>query len=105
MSNESRLEIPCMKRSSGSGKPRSRTRGGSSTALKSDPNVGNIPVIMVTPVHESGIGVSLGASGFVTKPVDRAKLRALLNRFCNPDSGPVLVVDDDLTAVTWRATR
>ncbi len=45
------------------------------TALKSDPDLADIPVIMVTIVHERGIGISLGASGFLTKPVDRTRLR------------------------------
>jgi PAS domain S-box-containing protein len=64
-------------------------------ALKSEPGLEDIPVIMVTMVNEPGIGASLGASGYVSKPVERASLRALLNRFCDPAAGPVLVVDDD----------
>ncbi len=65
------------------------------TAFKSAPELAEIPVIMVTMVREPGIAVSLGASGYLTKPVDRARLRTMLNRFAGSGTGPVLVIDDD----------
>jgi signal transduction histidine kinase/DNA-binding response OmpR family regulator len=64
------------------------------SALKADPNLCDIPVVMVTVAPERGVGLSLGAVEVLTKPVDRAQLTALLNRVVRR-GGPVLVVEDD----------
>ena len=64
------------------------------TALKSDPELAEIPVIIVTMLADRGIAVSLGAAEFLTKPVDRARLAATLRRHVY-GSGVVLVVDDE----------
>ena len=47
-------------------------------ALKSDPATATIPVIMVSVVDERQMGFALGASDYVTKPVDRQRLLAAL---------------------------
>jgi CheY-like chemotaxis protein len=62
--------------------------------LKADPDLCDIPVVIVTVAPERGIGLSLGAVEVLTKPVDRARLTALINRLVRRD-GPVLVVEDD----------
>ncbi len=64
------------------------------TSLKADPELCDIPVIMVTMLADRGIGLSLGAAEFMTKPIDRARLAALLRGILRHD-GPVLLVDDD----------
>jgi signal transduction histidine kinase/CheY-like chemotaxis protein len=64
------------------------------TALKSDPALAEIPVIIVTVLEDRGIAVSLGAAEFLTKPVDRARLAATLRQYVY-GSGVVLVVDDE----------
>jgi signal transduction histidine kinase/CheY-like chemotaxis protein len=64
------------------------------STLKGDPELCEIPVIMVTVAPERGIGLSLGAVEVLTKPVDRGQLTALLNRLVRRD-GPVLIVEDD----------
>ncbi|HEV3160814.1 MAG TPA: response regulator, partial [Xanthobacteraceae bacterium] len=64
------------------------------SALKADADLRDIPVVMVTVAPERGIGLSLGAVEVLTKPVDRARLSALINRLVRRD-GPVLVVEDD----------
>jgi CheY-like chemotaxis protein len=74
--------------------------------LKSDPAVAAIPVIMLTIVDERTMGYSLGASEYMTKPVDRNRLIELLRRFAaTTREAVVLVVDDseDVRAVV-RAT-
>jgi signal transduction histidine kinase/DNA-binding response OmpR family regulator len=64
--------------------------------LKSDPKLARIPVIMLTIVDERTMGYSLGASEYMTKPVDRARLIELLRRFTTQtEEEVVLVVDDD----------
>ncbi len=73
-------------------------------ALKADPDLCDIPVIMVTVAPDRGIGLSLGAAEVMTKPVDRAELTALLRQLLSRD-GPILVVEDDLaTRETVRHT-
>jgi CheY-like chemotaxis protein len=44
------------------------------TALKSDPAVRDIPVVMLSILDEQQLGFALGAADFLTKPVDRTRL-------------------------------
>ena len=67
------------------------------SALKADPDLRDIPVIVVTVLSDRGIGLSLGAVDVLTKPVDRARLTALIHSLVRRD-GPVLVVEDDAGA-------
>jgi signal transduction histidine kinase/CheY-like chemotaxis protein len=46
--------------------------------LKADPKLSQVPVIMVTIVDNQAMGVSLGASGYIVKPVDRDRLVDLI---------------------------
>jgi CheY-like chemotaxis protein len=63
-------------------------------ALKANPELCDIPVIMVTVAPDRGIGLSLGAAEVLTKPVDRAELTSLLRNLLSRD-GPILLVEDD----------
>jgi signal transduction histidine kinase/CheY-like chemotaxis protein len=64
--------------------------------MKSDPELERIPVIMLTIVDDRNLGYSLGASEFMTKPVDRGRLLRLIQKLAPADkSGVVLIVDDD----------
>jgi GAF domain-containing protein/CheY-like chemotaxis protein len=63
-------------------------------ALKADPDLCDIPVVIVTMAPERGIGLSLGAVDVLTKPVDRTRLASLIHRLVRR-GGPVLVVEDD----------
>jgi PAS domain S-box-containing protein len=63
--------------------------------MKSDPDLAYIPVIMLTIVDDRNLGFSLGASDYMTKPIDRNRLIGLLRKFApGDDAGLVLVVDD-----------
>ena len=64
--------------------------------LRADPDLGDVPVIMVTVLDEQNLAFSLGATDYLQKPVDWAQLKETMERFRpkRPD-GPVLVVDDD----------
>ncbi|MCW5692169.1 MAG: response regulator [Pseudolabrys sp.] len=64
--------------------------------MKSEPALEHIPVIMLTIVDDRNLGFSLGASEFMTKPIDRNRLTALLRKLApaKPDS-VILIVDDD----------
>jgi signal transduction histidine kinase/CheY-like chemotaxis protein len=73
-------------------------------ALKANPELCAIPVIMVTVAPDRGIGLSLGAAEVMTKPVDRAELTSLLRNLLSRD-GPILLVEDDpATRETVRNT-
>jgi GAF domain-containing protein/CheY-like chemotaxis protein len=65
------------------------------SALKADPEVADIPVIMLTIVDDRNLGYALGASEYLTKPIDRERLVAVLAKYRR--DLPVLVVDDDLS--------
>jgi CheY-like chemotaxis protein len=64
-------------------------------ALKSDPATAAIPVIMSTIVDDKSRGFALGASDYITKPIDWARLGAVLRGLGAPRNAPVLVVEDD----------
>jgi PAS domain S-box-containing protein len=63
--------------------------------MKSDPVLQNIPVIMLTIVDDRNLGFSLGASEFMTKPIDRSRLIALIEQFTHAKDAVILIVDDD----------
>jgi GAF domain-containing protein/CheY-like chemotaxis protein len=63
------------------------------TALKADPELADTPVIMLTIVDDKNLGYALGASDYLTKPIDRERLTAVLRQ--HRRDRPVLVVDDD----------
>jgi CheY-like chemotaxis protein len=81
-------------------------------ALKADPALADIPVVMLTIADDRALGFSLGAVEYLTKPVDRARLLRVLRRYGPgapdagpggggdgaPRPGPVLVVEDDEAA-------
>jgi signal transduction histidine kinase/CheY-like chemotaxis protein len=63
------------------------------SALKADPDVADIPVVMLTIVDDKNLGYALGASDYLTKPIDRERLVTVLKQ--HRRDRPVLVVDDD----------
>jgi CheY-like chemotaxis protein/anti-sigma regulatory factor (Ser/Thr protein kinase) len=63
------------------------------SALKADPDVADIPVIMLTIVDDRNMGYALGAADYLTKPIDRERVVGVLKKYRR--DLPVLVVDDD----------
>ncbi|HYP00744.1 MAG TPA: response regulator [Pyrinomonadaceae bacterium] len=66
-------------------------------ALKADPELADIPVIMLTIVDDKNKGYALGAADYMTKPFDREQLTAMLGKYRRQSStqAPALVVEDD----------
>jgi len=64
-------------------------------ALKAEPEVADIPVIMLTMLDDRNLGLALGASDFMTKPIDRDRMRAVLARYRRDGASDVLLVEDD----------
>ncbi len=64
------------------------------SALKADPALDAIPVIMVTFVEQRALAASLGAADYVMKPVRWDRFKAVMDRY-RPPEHEVLIVDDD----------
>jgi CheY-like chemotaxis protein len=64
-------------------------------ALKAEDDLAHIPVVMLTILDEKRIGFALGAAEYLTKPIERDKLVAVLRRYGADPGLPVLVVEDD----------
>ena len=62
--------------------------------LKADPDLADIPVVMVTFHSERALAASLGAADYVMKPVDWNRLRHVMAGFRDFE-GDVLVVEDE----------
>ncbi|MBC7814683.1 MAG: ammonium transporter [Burkholderiales bacterium] len=72
------------------------------SALKADAELADIPVIMLTITDNKNMGFALGASDYLTKPIDRKRLSSLLSRYRpsprsadDSDGGTILIVEDD----------
>jgi adenylate cyclase len=84
-------------------------------AIKGDPTLADIPVILMTIVDEKNRGYSLGAADYLVKPVDRTKLVETLTNICGSTAGKALLVDDDevvrrgvrqaLEPIGWQVTE
>jgi PAS domain S-box-containing protein len=72
--------------------------------IKSSSELADVPVIMLTMVDDKNKGFALGASEYLTKPVDRGTLMSLVQKYrANKGKtgsllpGKVLIVEDDET--------
>jgi CheY-like chemotaxis protein len=65
-------------------------------ALKADPELCDIPVVLVTIMRDRDLGFALGAADYLTKPLDREMLTRVVGRHVRGNGkAQVLVVDDD----------
>lgn len=65
------------------------------SALKADPATADIPVVMMTMVEDKPMGFALGASDYLTKPIDKARVLETVARRVGHRSEDVLIVEDD----------
>jgi len=65
--------------------------------IKANPALRDLPVVLYTIVDEQKLGFYLGASAYLTKPVDAEKLRATVTQLAKGDA-TILVIDDDPNA-------
>jgi CheY-like chemotaxis protein len=68
--------------------------------IKSDDEIRDIPVIMLSMLENKSLGFALGATDYLTKPVDRSILISALKRHKNKtkakvEPGKILVIEDD----------
>jgi PAS domain S-box-containing protein len=65
--------------------------------LKADTQLRDIPVVMVSMVGDKSMGYALGATDYLTKPVERAQLSRVLRKYrCQNPPCQVLLVEDDV---------
>ena len=74
------------------------------SALKADPELAGIPVIMISVVQEKSLAFSLGAADYLTKPVDWRRFKQTVERYRHPEpTGPaLLLMEDDETRKDLR---
>ena len=67
--------------------------------LKADEELNQIPVVMLSMVDNQSLGFALGATDYLTKPVEREKLISVLRQYhlrkASQDPVRLLVVEDD----------
>jgi signal transduction histidine kinase/DNA-binding response OmpR family regulator/HAMP domain-containing protein len=71
-------------------------------ALKGDPALADIPVVLVTIVDEKQRGYALGAVEYLVKPIDRERLVDRLTALCGRPGHVLLVEDDEPTRAAMR---
>jgi signal transduction histidine kinase/CheY-like chemotaxis protein len=84
-------------------------------AIKGDPELAGIPVVLMSIVEQKNRGYALGAADYLVKPVDRTKLVETLTAICGSAAGRALLVDDDevvrrsvrhaLEPIGWKVTE
>jgi GAF domain-containing protein/CheY-like chemotaxis protein len=84
-------------------------------AIKGDPELAGIPVVLMSIVDQKNRGYLLGAADYLVKPVDRTKLVKTLTGICGSAAGRALLVDDDevvrrgvrqaLEPIGWQVTE
>ena len=68
------------------------------TALKADPDLADIPVVMLTIMNETEMGYMLGAAEYLSKPIDRDRLASVMSKHRRDvGASQVLIVEDDPT--------
>jgi PAS domain S-box-containing protein len=66
------------------------------SALKGDPDLADIPVVMLSILDEQTVGYALGASEYLTKPIERERLVSVLSKYRQRSTErSALVVEDN----------
>jgi PAS domain S-box-containing protein len=66
--------------------------------LKADPDLRDVPVIMISMIGDKALSSSLGAVEAMQKPIDRGQLKRLVSRFAQSHVKRALVIEDDPAA-------
>ena len=65
-------------------------------ALKNDPFLVNIPVVMSSIIEDRHLAQTLGAVDYLSKPVDKVRLLKVVDKHIAKSArGPILVIEDD----------
>lgn len=73
-------------------------------SLKSDPDLADIPVIMLSAAHNEDLGYALGAAEYLVKPLEEERVVAVVKKYQNGSvhRGVLIVEDDSLTRQMLR---
>lgn len=63
--------------------------------LKGNSRLRHIPVVMLSIVDDKQFGFALGATDYLTKPIDREQLISVLRKYLPETSPTVLIIEDD----------
>ncbi len=74
-------------------------------AIKSDPQLQDIPVVIWSMTGDKTLGFSLGASDFLMKPIDRDRLSKIMNKYVTSRSRHAVLVIEDDSATSELMTR
>ncbi|KMO09737.1 hypothetical protein SQ03_31655, partial [Methylobacterium platani JCM 14648] len=72
------------------------------SALKADPDLTDIPVIMITFVEQRALAASLAASDYVMKPVRWDRFKNVMDRYRPPENAALIIDDDPDTRMRIR---
>ncbi|MBV9788472.1 MAG: response regulator, partial [Chloroflexi bacterium] len=73
-------------------------------ALKADPELKQVPVVLYSIMEEQKLGFYLGANAYLTKPIDEEQLRSTVAQLVSHDS-TILAIDDDPDALEIITTQ
>jgi CheY-like chemotaxis protein len=66
------------------------------SVLKADPEISDIPVIMLSMIDDKNLGYALGASDYLLKPINREQLEQVLRKYqSRPIKSAVMLLEDD----------
>ena len=66
------------------------------STLKADPELKDIPVIIQSMLDEKNMGFALGASDYLTKPIDHDRLSQVIKKYLHDNrNDSILIIDDD----------
>jgi CheY-like chemotaxis protein len=74
------------------------------SALKTDPALADIPVIMLTIMDEKHLGYMLGASEYLTKPINRRRLASVIQKYAR-SATPSTRLDQALAKEGWNVAE
>ena len=66
-------------------------------ALKNNPKVRDVPVVVITLVDNKPMALALGAADYVAKPFDREKILHLLRKHAPTSTPHILVIEDEIS--------
>jgi len=63
--------------------------------IKENKELSEIPVIMMSMINNENLGYSLGATDYMTKPIDWTKLNTIIEKYSIDLKSTILIVEDD----------
>jgi CheY-like chemotaxis protein len=65
------------------------------SSLRSDPALSEIPTVILTMADNKDLGLALGATEYLMKPIDRERMKVVLRKYGRLHHKTILVAEDD----------